>query len=187
MDFKVFKGQIDKLAIKNRALTIALISLSIVTILLTWTLVSKIENQKIIIIPPATNLKEFWIQGNTVSSSYLEMMADTIAYSVLNATEHHNINLDFILSMVPTNYMEKIRTSLIDQKNYIIDNGITQVFFINDYDTNQKGRIKVVGILKRYIREKQASSEVYTFYINYKIARQRFWITGINLEKGNKQ
>ncbi len=187
MDLNIFKSQVDKLAIKNKALTITLISLSIVIILLTWTLISKIENQKVIIIPPATNLKEFWVQGNIVSSSYLEMMADTIAYSVLNATEHHNINLDFILSMVPAKYMEQIRTSLIEQKNYIIDNGLTQVFFINDYDTNQKGKIKVVGILKRYIREKQASSEIYTFNINYKITRQRFWITGINLKKGNKQ
>lgn len=182
----VFKNKMDKFAVKNKTLTIAIICLSISVVYLSWALVSKVDEQKIVVVPPATNLKEFWIQGNQVSTSYLEMMADSIAYNVLNVTEYRNVNVDFVLSLVPAEYIEKVRTSLLTQKNYILNNGLTQVFFINSYHTEQKGLIKVIGLLKRYVREKQVSSEVYSFYINYNISRGRFWLTSINLKRGKE-
>lgn len=190
MDIKFFKNRKDSIIFENKFLKISLLSLVATILLLLYALVFKIENQKIVILPPSLELKEFWIQGNQVSDSYLQMMADVISYNILNIsdTQKRN-NIDFVLAMVETEHIPSVRRELIEQANYLRDNSISQVFYITEYDVSNKGLILVKGLLKRYISEKQTDSLPYQLKIFYTIKRNKFNIVGLILsdEKNKKE
>lgn len=190
MNINFFKNKKDSIIFENKFLKISMLSLVATILILLYALVFKIENQKIVILPPSSELREFWIQGNQVSDSYLQMMADVIAYNVLNIsdTQKRN-NIDFILAMVETEYISSIRRELTEQADYLRDNSISQVFYINKYDVSNKGLILVNGLLKRYISEKQTDSLPYQLKIFYKIDRNKFNIVGLILsdEKNKKE
>jgi conjugal transfer pilus assembly protein TraE len=180
---KEFVNRNDKFIFENKIFRVTTIALSIVIVLQGYIIFQKIDNQKIVVVPPTQTLKEFWVQGDMVSSSYLEMMADVIAYNVLNITSEKKFNIDFLLAMVPTEHLRNVRAAISSQMKYVQDNGITQVFYATKYDTTQKGLLKVTGILKQYIGNKEIQSAMHNMSIQYEIKFGRFWIIGINLER----
>lgn len=183
MELKTYQDKLDKVNFENKTFKIVTIVLAL-TVLLETILVSyKISNEKIIILPPTEQLKEFWVKGNSVSSSYLEMMSDIIIYNMINITAGKKPNISFLLAMVPNEYFNQIKASLDKQFKYVQNNGITQTFYTTEYDVKNKGLILVHGILKQVIGDRVVNSSLYTIKINYDLKYGRFWIIGLGLQQ----
>lgn len=183
MELKTYQDKLDKVNFENKTFKIVTIVLAL-TVLLETILVSyKISNEKVIILPPTEQLKEFWVKGNTVSSSYLEMMSDIIIYNMINITAGKKPNISFLLAMVPNEYFNQIKASLDKQFKYVQNNGITQTFYTTEYDVKNKGLILVHGILKQVIGDRVVNSSLYTIKINYDLKYGRFWIIGLGLQQ----
>lgn len=183
MDLKKFINRNDKFIFENKIFRITTIVLALTIVLQGYIIFKKIDNQKVVILPPTQTLKEFWVQGDMVSSSYLEMMADVVAYNILNIATEKKFNIDFLLAMVPVEHLNSVKASINSQMKYVQDNGISQVFYATKYETGRKGLLKVTGLLKQYIGSKEIQSHLHHMTISYEIKFGRFWITGINLEK----
>ncbi|OCR99536.1 hypothetical protein A9K75_06605 [Campylobacter fetus subsp. testudinum] len=183
MDLLNYRDQLDKLNLENKTFKLVSSVLAITVLLEGILVVNRVNSEKIVVLPPVQQVKEFWIQGKQVSTSYLEMMSDVIIYNVVNIASGKNPNIDFLLTMVPNEYYNQIKASITKQIKYVQDNGITQVFYTSGYNVDNKGLIAVKGILKQIIGDKIVSSTQQTLFINYNIDYGRFWITGIALKQ----
>lgn len=173
----------DRFVLENKTFRFSTSVLSVAVLILAFVVFFKIDNQKTVIIPPTQSLKEFWIEGNKVSTSYLEMVGDVIAYNILNITAERKPNTEFIIAMTPSEHIQRVKGAVDSQIKYIQNNAITQVFYATKYDTNQKGIIKITGILKQFIGDKKMDSSLHTLIIQYDIEYGRFWIKGLDLKK----
>ena len=99
--------------------------------------------------------------------------------------ENARNNIENILTLVDANFYEQIKTKLLKQMNYIIDNAISRTFFVSAIDADTKGVIKVYGVVKDIIADKVVRSEQSVLNINYDIKQGRFIINDIIIEAQN--
>lgn len=178
-----FKNKIDRVVFENYTFRFSSICSSVAIVVLVYMLAFKIESQKTVVVPPFVTFKEFWVSGNNVSESYLEMVADGIVFNVLSIAPERKPNTEFLLAMTPPEYFNQVRSAIDTQIRFIQNNAISQVFYTNGYNTKEKGLLKVTGILKQYVGDKKIESAMYTLEIGYVVKADRFWIKSIQLRK----
>ena len=100
-----------------------------IIIYLVWILSTRINEQKIVFMPPKVITQEMWVKGNEVSKSYLQDMGQFIASNLLNITKDNaKNNVDNIMHLIEPQFYNKVRTELIAQTEYIINNSISRTF-----------------------------------------------------------
>jgi len=187
MDLTRFLNKNDKAIFENKIFKTIAISLALSNILLAYFLVSKVEEQRVVVMPPFLTLKEFWVSGNNVSDTYLEMVADGVAYNVLNLSPERKPNTEFLFSLTPPEFYNQVKGAIEEQIKFIQNNGVNQVFYTTGYNLSEKGHIRVTGILKQYIGEKKMDSSVKNLEIYYFVKGGRFWIKGIDLKNDGQR
>ena len=165
---KFYKNKLDRYIFENITFRIITIALLMIIIYLVWILSTRINEQKIVFMPPKVITQEMWVKGNEVSKSYLQDMGQFIASNLLNITKDNaKNNVDNIIE-------------LIAQTEYIINNSISRTFFVSSVNADTKGLIKVMGVIKDIIGDKVVNSENYIVEIGYKMEQGRFWINSID-------
>jgi len=187
MLFDKFKFKMDKYIYENWTFRIVTIILLGVIIFQSYLISSRMDNQKVVFMPPKIINQEFWVTGNQVSKSYLNEMAQFIIFNLMNITkETAKNNIDNLLILVSPDYYYEVKSKLIEQMNYITDNAISRVFFPSTVNADHKGIIKVTGVMKDIISDKIMKSEQVIVRIDYQIKQGRFWIYDIKITKDNK-
>jgi conjugal transfer pilus assembly protein TraE len=180
-----YKFKLDKFIFENWTFRITTLILSGVIIFEGYLIANKIDNQKVIVLPPKVT-KPFWVSGNLVSKSYLEQMGQFIAFFLFDVTKDTaKISVENILPYVEPQYYGLVRKMLYKQIKYIIDNDISRVFYPSAVDVKNKGLIRVIGILKDMIEDNVVSQKQVELDIRYKIKHGRFWITSIVVKENN--
>lgn len=178
---KFYKNKLDRYIFENITFRIITIALLMIIIYLVWILSTRINEQKIVFMPPKVITQEMWVKGNEVSKSYLQDMGQFIASNLLNITKDNaKNNVDNIMHLIEPQFYNKVRTELIAQTEYIINNSISRTFFVSSVNTDTKGLIKVMGVIKDIIGDKVVNSENYIVEIGYKMEQGRFWINSID-------
>lgn len=183
MDFNRFKNKLDGVAFENKTFRIVTLVMAFTILVMGYTLVTKVEDQKIVVMPPFITLKEFWVTGENVSDSYLEMVADGVAYNVLNISPERKPNTEFLYALTPSEFQNAVRGAIESQIKFIQNNGISQVFYTSGYDLKTKGLLRVTGVLKQYVGDKKMESSIHHLEISYYVKGGRFWIKGIDLKR----
>ncbi|KGI56037.1 TraE/TraK family type IV conjugative transfer system protein [Campylobacter sp. MIT 97-5078] len=190
MLFDKYKNKMDKYLYENITFRIISIVLSIVIIFLVYIIVARTDSQKVVFVPPKIVNQEFWIAGNEVSKTYLHEMGQFITFNLLNVTKSNaNNNIENILTLVDPKFYDEVKSKLLEQARYIIENSISRTFFVSSIDADVKGVIKVYGVVKDIIDSKVVRSENAEFDIRYDIILGRFFLTDvvpIKHEKGGK-
>ncbi|MDD3476969.1 MAG: TraE/TraK family type IV conjugative transfer system protein [Sulfurimonas sp.] len=187
MLFDKFKFKMDKYIYENWTFRIVTIVLLGVIIFQSYLISSRMDNQKVVFMPPKVVNQEFWVTGNEVSKSYLNEMAQFTVFNLMNVTkETAKHNIDNLLVLVSPDYYYEVKANLIEQMNYITDNAISRVFFPSVVNVDQKGLIKVTGVMKDIISDKIMKSEQAVVRIEYQIKQGRFWIYDIKITKDDK-
>ncbi|EKB7893409.1 conjugal transfer protein TraE, partial [Campylobacter jejuni] len=164
--------------------------LSFVILVLIWVILARTDSQKVVFMPPKIVNQEFWIAGNQVSKGYLHEMGQFISFNLLNITkENARNNIDNLLTLVDPKFYQEVKTKLLEQMNYIIDNAISRTFFVSAIDADTKGQIKVFGVVKDIISDKVVRSSQSVLKINYIIEQGRFILNDLSIEeeKNNKE
>ena len=178
---KFYKNKLDRYIFENITFRIITIALLMIIIYLVWILSTRINEQKIVFMPPKVITQEMWVKGNEVSKSYLQDMGQFIASNLLNITKDNaKNNVDNIMHLIEPQFYNKVRAELIAQTEYIINNSISRTFFLASVNADTKGLIKVMGVIKDIIGDKVVSSENYIVEIGYKMEQGRFWINSID-------
>lgn len=183
MDFNRFKNKLDGVAFENKTFRIVTLVMAFTILVMGYTLVTKVEDQKIVVMPPFVTLQEFWVTGENVSDSYLEMVADGVAYNVLNISPERKPNTEFLYALTPSEFQNAVRGAIESQIKFIQNNGISQVFYTSGYDLKTKGLLIVTGVLKQYVGDKKMESSIHHLEISYYVKGGRFWIKGIDLKR----
>jgi conjugal transfer pilus assembly protein TraE len=174
-----YKFKMDKYVFENWTFRIITLILSGVIIFEGYLISEKVNNQKVVILPPKMS-KPFWVAGNQVSKAYLEQMGQFIAFYLFNINANTaKISIENILPFVEPKYYGEIKKVLYEQVAYIEDNDISRVFYPSVVKVDKKGELKVIGILKDLISNKVVSTRQVKLNIKYKIKQGRFWITSI--------
>ena len=84
---KFYKNKLDRYIFENITFRIITIALLMIIIYLVWILSTRINEQKIVFMPPKVITQEMWVKGNEVSKSYLQDMGQFIASNLLNITK----------------------------------------------------------------------------------------------------
>lgn len=158
--------------------------------MLIWVILARTDSQKVVFMPPKIVNQEFWIAGNQVSKGYLHEMGQFISFNLLNITkENARNNIDNLLTLVDPKFYQEVKTKLLEQMNYIIDNAISRTFFVSAIDADTKGQIKVFGVVKDIISDKVVRSSQSVLKINYIIEQGRFILNDLSIEeeKNNKE
>nr|EAI3656951.1 conjugal transfer protein TraE [Campylobacter fetus] len=161
-----------------------------VILVLIWVILARTDSQKVVFMPPKIVNQEFWIAGNQVSKGYLHEMGQFISFNLLNITkENARNNIDNLLTLVDPKFYQEVKTKLLEQMNYIIDNAISRTFFVSAIDADTKGQIKVFGVVKDIISDKVVRSSQSVLKINYIIEQGRFILNDLSIEeeKNNKE
>ena len=178
---KFYKNKLDRYIFENITFRIITIALLMIIIYLVWILSARINEQKIVFMPPKVITQEMWVKGNEVSKSYLQDMGQVIASNLLNITKDNaKNNVDNIMHLIEPQFYNKVRAELIAQTEYIINNSISRTFFVSSVNADTKGLIKVMGVIKDIIGDKVVNSENYIVEIGYKMEQGRFWINSID-------
>ncbi|EAK3938666.1 conjugal transfer protein TraE, partial [Campylobacter coli] len=159
-------------------------------LVLIWVILARTDSQKVVFMPPKIVNQEFWIAGNQVSKGYLHEMGQFISFNLLNITkENARNNIDNLLTLVDPKFYQEVKTKLLEQMNYIIDNAISRTFFVSAIDADTKGQIKVFGVVKDIISDKVVRSSQSVLKINYIIEQGRFILNDLSIEeeKNNKE
>ncbi|EAI8358523.1 conjugal transfer protein TraE, partial [Campylobacter coli] len=180
----------DKYIFENITFRIVTLILSFVILVLIWVILARTDSQKVVFMPPKIVNQEFWIAGNQVSKGYLHEMGQFISFNLLNITkENARNNIDNLLTLVDPKFYQEVKTKLLEQMNYIIDNAISRTFFVSAIDADTKGQIKVFGVVKDIISDKVVRSSQSVLKINYIIEQGRFILNDLSIEeeKNNKE
>ncbi|RTJ22345.1 TraE/TraK family type IV conjugative transfer system protein [Campylobacter jejuni] len=190
MLFDKYKNQMDKYIFENITFRIVTLILSFVILVLIWVILARTDSQKVVFMPPKIVNQEFWIAGNQVSKGYLHEMGQFISFNLLNITkENARNNIDNLLTLVDPKFYQEVKTKLLEQMNYIIDNAISRTFFVSAINADTKGQIKVFGVVKDIISDKVVRSSQSVLKINYIIKQGRFILNDLSIEeeKNNKE
>ncbi|MEH0255072.1 TraE/TraK family type IV conjugative transfer system protein [Campylobacter coli] len=190
MLFDKYKNQMDKYIFENITFRIVTLILSFIILVLIWVILARTDSQKVVFMPPKIVNQEFWIAGNQVSKGYLHEMGQFISFNLLNITkENARNNIDNLLTLVDPKFYQEVKTKLLEQMNYIIDNAISRTFFVSAIDADTKGQIKVFGVVKDIISDKVVRSSQSVLKINYIIEQGRFILNDLSIEeeKNNKE
>ncbi|EOG0505346.1 type IV conjugative transfer system protein TraE [Campylobacter jejuni] len=140
MLFDKYKNQMDKYIFENITFRIVTLLLSFVILVLIWVILARTDSQKVVFMPPKIVNQEFWIAGNQVSKGYLHEMGQFISFNLLNITkENARNNIDNLLTLVDPKFYQEVKTKLLEQMNYIIDNAISRTFFVSAINADTKG------------------------------------------------
>lgn len=182
-----FKYKLDKYIYENWTFRIVTLVLLGIIVFQQYMMSSKLNSQRTVFVPPTVSMKEFWVMGDQISKEGLEDTGKFVAYNIFNVTkEIAPKNIDNIMALVPPEYYYEVKTSLIEQMEYVTSNGIARSFYPSMIDAKEKGLIKISGVLKDTISDKVVNSKRMVFEIQYQIVQGRFWLHGWNIDEEGK-
>lgn len=179
------KNEKDTTIKQNLLLKTILIAQSLLIAILVMTVVYKTNSQRTVFIPPQTTYKEFWVSGDVVSKSYLEMIGNFVAQNLLSVTrDNAEVTMGNILPLVDSSSFNDVKLELRKMHKYIIENNIARTFHFQSVESNMEtSQIIVYGMLSDSISNKVLKSRQATLTISYKVSYGQFYILNLELKE----
>lgn len=182
----MFEKTIKFLEYQRNVLLSISIFLSIGTIILSSFLFLKRE--RIVIVPPVIE-RDFWIESDKVSASYLQQMGLFLGQLLLNKSSQSAASQrSVLLRYVDPAYFGVLKQRLIEEEEILTKQNASYVFYPIDIKVNQpEMSLKLVGERLLFVNGKQLSSdqEDYTFFFSY--LGSKLFLKSITSEQKNKR
>ena len=183
MDFIKFKNAKDSLLGQNLVLKVGIIAMVVTNIYLVHTVVKKTDSQRTVFIPPQNTYKEFWVNGNTVSNSYLTMMGNFVSHNILNvSTKNAEMLMGNILPLVASSSFTEVKKELQRMYNFLKDNQMSRVFYLSFVDTSTPNKLIVKGSISDFVSSQALRTKQINLEIDYNIEFGRFYIVNLSLK-----
>jgi conjugal transfer pilus assembly protein TraE len=177
----------DKLTAENKLLKNVFLILAVTIVILVYAIMKISSIQRVVVLPPKVD-REFWVSGNEVSTSYLEMVGYYIADRVMNVSPGNaDSSYDYILPFLSTDpdIVKTIRTTLKTQAEAIIKDDIYQSFYPRDVNIDQEKKcFTVSGTVRRGTGNIYIGSGTGSVNICYTINYGKFTITKLEVNDG---
>lgn len=150
MDRAIYQNEYKEQQYRGRVwMLVALVSLFINAGLVVYQIVDR-EYERYTIVPPEID-RPFNAKGDWYSDSYYEQVAQYFASMVLNYTpDTYEHGAQTFLKLVHPSQQGVMKSRLIEERQYVIDKGISSFFTIKLIETKGKSAV-LTGQLKRWI------------------------------------
>ncbi len=179
---KIFKNKYDKLVAKELANKVISIILSIALAIATFTIYQLSTNQKTIILPAKVD-KEFWVTSNELSEVYLKQIGSYLTQALFNVSPN-NAKEQFllILDFAAPSFYQKLKSEMVNQAKYIVQNGITSSFYPKSFKF-EKDFILISGTKHHIIGDKVVEKKEITVTFSYVVQNGRFYISNLKIKQ----
>ncbi len=175
---------LSKLDAQTRFLGLTTTLLAICLLFMSVTLFLLYSKKTVVILPPKVD-KEFWVSGNTLSSSYLEQVAYFIADRVMTVSPQNvESSLDMIRPFFSTDpedlkALDKVFIGIIKT---VKENDYYQVFYPLRFMIDKKQKKLVVeGIVRKMSGMQYIGQERKTVTVRFYVKNGRFFVKGIEV------
>lgn len=145
------------------------------------------KDDRVVIVPPDIH-REFWVQKNKVSASYLEEMAIVYADLILeNTPSGAAFRRDIVLRNTASSGFGALKSKLLEDEKRLKKEHLSTSFQANHIKVDpQKMHVEIRGDLMRYVGYKRISQsrDVYKFEFEYH--HGRLLIKSFRLVKSDK-
>jgi len=176
---------LSKLDAQARFLGILSVFLAGALLLMTFAFLKLYTSKTVVILPPRVD-KEFWVSGDTLSTSYLEQVAYFIADRFLSVSpESVDRSLDMIKPFfsTDTHILRKLDEYLVRYAKTIKEEDLYQVFYpLQFFVDKEKSKLVVVGNLHKISGGQYLGEESVNLSIEFYVKNGRFFVKGISLE-----
>jgi conjugal transfer pilus assembly protein TraE len=178
MNSKMLEINLRALSFQRNILAAISLILSLTVVILACFLFLKQE--KVVIAPPIVN-KEFWIDGNRVSPTYLEQFGVFLGQLLLNksaqsASEQRTI----ILRHTDPSFYGLMRERLIEEETMLAKQGAAYTFYPLTVDVDvSKMEVRLTGDRIAFAGSKQVSSQKETYILKFIFGGSRLLLKGV--------
>lgn len=143
-----------------------------------------LRNERILVVPPVVE-KEFWVDSESVSASYLEQFGFFIGQLLLNKSAHSAETHRAILSRhTQPNYLTALKQKLVEEEGVLKKQNASYVFYLNNIFADPKTlKVTLVGERQFFVGGKQTSQEKRAYTLHFKYEGIRLLLNGISEEK----
>lgn len=182
MDRIFFERNLNSLIVQRNFLVGLSASLAISLILASSFLFFKTE--RIVVVPPVIE-KEFWVDSQAISATYLEQFGLFLGGLLLNKSSHSaDLQRVVLCRHTEPSYLAILKQKLVEEEEKLKKQNASYVFYLNNVFVNPDLlTVTLLGDRQFFIAGQQTSSENcgYTLQFTYKGAR--LLLNGISQEK----
>lgn len=182
MDRIFYERNLNQLLIQRNLLVCLSALLSISLILASSFLFFKKE--RIIVVPPIVE-KEFWVDSNSVSATYLEQFGLFLGQLLLNKSAYSaDLNRTILCRHTEVQHLSILKQKLFEEEETLKKQNASYVFYLrNVFVDTETLTATLIGDRQFFIAGQQTSNERcgYTLHFTYKGAR--LLLNGISQEK----
>ncbi len=175
---------ISKLDAQTRFLGLVATLLTAGLLFMSFTTYSLYSEKTVVILPPRVE-KEFWVAGDTLSSSYLEQVAYYIADRMMTVSPQNvESSLDMIRPFFSTDPedLKRLDRTFVRIAKTVRENDYYQVFYPLRFRIDQKNsRLIVEGMVRKMSGMQYIGQERKTVVINFHVRNGRFFVKGIEV------
>lgn len=182
MDRTFFERNLNNLTVQRNFL-LGLTSLLAVGIILTSTFLF-FKTEKIIIVPAVIE-KEFWVDSNTISATYLEQFGLFLGQLLLNKSSYSApINRAILCRHTEPHYLNLLKQKLFEEEETLKKQNASYVFFLTNIFTNpEQLTVTLLGERQFLIGSQKPSHEKCIYTLNFTYTGARLLLSGITQEK----
>jgi len=175
---------LSKLDAQARFLGLTTLALGIALLFMSFTVFSLYSKKTVVVLPPKVD-REFWVSGDTLSTSYLEQVAYFVADRVLSVSP---ANVDASLEMVKYFFstnpdeVKELEKLFVKIAKTIRENDYYQVFYPFRFHVDKKqSKMVVLGEVRKmsgnqYIGTRRVSVEIF-----FRVRNGRLYITALKV------
>lgn len=167
-----FENNLTTLTLQRNFLIVLSLLLAIGMILALSFLFMK--NEKIVVVPAVIE-KEFWVDSNSVSASYLEQMGLYLGQLLLTKSAYSaDAQRTILCRHAEPSYISRLKQRLIEEEEVLKKQNASCVFYLNNILVNpEQLTATIVGERRFFVAGGEISNEncVYRLHFSYKGAR----------------
>lgn len=145
---------------------------------------SFLKKERIVVVPSVIE-KEFWVESNMVSPTYLEQFGLFLGQLLLSKSSYSSdLHRTIICRHTEPNYLSILKKKLVEEEEILKKQNASYVFYLHNIFVNPDLlKVTLRGDRQFFIAGQQPSSEscCYTLHFTYKGAR--LLLSGISQEK----
>ena len=142
------------------------------------------KNERIIVVPSIVE-KEFWVDSNSVSPTYLEQFGFFLGQLLLNKSQHSaEIHRAILCRHAQPSYLSVLKQKLIEEEGILKQQNASYVFYLSNIFVNpQLLTVTLLGERQFFVAGKQNTNERCGYTLHFTYEGTRLLLNGISQEK----
>lgn len=163
----------------KKYLTLMIIS----NVILAFVAIFSINRERVVMVPQVNADYKMWISKSQVSPEYLNVLSRNMLDLLLNITPNSvNAQQAELLRSIDPKYRDVLQAKLTDISSQLIQNNLSQNFYIDSIRVLNKGNIVYVkGTLNQYIDKVMSNSNTQIYKLSFNVTDYTVKLTNIEL------